>query len=131
MPIRVDCPSCRASFRVGEEHAGKRGKCPRCKEPILVPPAARAPAPPEVEPEEPEEYALANAPTAGAAARKVAAATAKGPRDDRPTRPTRTPVQILAAFRGEIRPVRPTLLYRLWILIVAAVMVLLPAFTWP
>lgn len=43
--------------------------------------------------------------------------------------PTRRPLdasQVLAAFGGRIEPVRPTLLYRLWILIVAAVMVLLP-----
>jgi Zn-dependent protease with chaperone function len=43
-----------------------------------------------------------------------------------PTRRTLTPQQILAAFRGEIEPVRPTILYRLWVAIVAAVMVLLP-----
>src|SRR5262249_15315931 len=43
-----------------------------------------------------------------------------------PTRKDRTPLEILAAFRGEIRPVRPTLLYRFWILIVTALMVLLP-----
>src|SRR4051812_8825793 len=37
MPIQVECPSCRSSFRVGEDYAGKRGKCPRCREPIVVP----------------------------------------------------------------------------------------------
>jgi Zn-dependent protease with chaperone function len=36
------------------------------------------------------------------------------------------PKQILAAFEGEIDPVRPSIVYRLWILIVAGVMVLLP-----
>jgi hypothetical protein len=43
-----------------------------------------------------------------------------------PTGRTRTPAEILAAFRGAITPVRPSLLYRLWLLIGAAVMVLLP-----
>ena len=43
-----------------------------------------------------------------------------------PTRRTMTPKQILSAFQGEIEPVRPTILYRLWIAIVAGVMVLLP-----
>ncbi len=43
-----------------------------------------------------------------------------------PTRKTLDPRRILAAFGGRIEPVRPTLLYRLWILIVAAVMVTLP-----
>lgn len=44
-----------------------------------------------------------------------------------PTRRTMTPKQVLAAFGGEIEPVRPTPLYRLWVAIVAVVMVLLPA----
>ncbi|QDV38290.1 M48 family metallopeptidase [Tautonia plasticadhaerens] len=42
------------------------------------------------------------------------------------TRPSRTPAQILAAFRGEIEPVRPTLVYRLGLLVVAAAMLTLP-----
>jgi len=56
---------------------------------------------------------------AGAGARGVADAAA-------PTRRTLTPKQVLASFQGTIEPVRPTFLYRLWIAIVAAVMVLLP-----
>ncbi len=31
MPIQVECPSCRASIRVRDEHAGRRGRCPHCK----------------------------------------------------------------------------------------------------
>ncbi len=37
MPIQVECPSCRASFRAGEENAGKRGRCPKCKTVFRVP----------------------------------------------------------------------------------------------
>lgn len=43
MPIAVTCGSCRTTFRVNEEHAGKRGKCPRCQTAIDVP----APAAPD------------------------------------------------------------------------------------
>ncbi len=43
-----------------------------------------------------------------------------------PTEISRTPAEILAAFQGEIEPVRPTLLYSLWLMIVAGFMVLLP-----
>jgi Zn-dependent protease with chaperone function len=42
------------------------------------------------------------------------------------TRKTLTPAQILAAFGSAIEPVRPSPLYRLWIAIVALLMVLLP-----
>ena len=31
MPIQVECPSCHASIRVRDEHAGRRGRCPHCK----------------------------------------------------------------------------------------------------
>ncbi len=46
MPIQVDCPSCSASFRAGEENAGKRGRCPKCKTVFRVP---------ELKPAEPVE----------------------------------------------------------------------------
>ncbi len=56
---------------------------------------------------------------AGAGAKGVADAAA-------PTRRTLTPKQVLASLEGTIEPVRATFLYRLWIAIVAGVMVLLP-----
>lgn len=31
MPIPVRCPSCDHAFRVPDQYAGKRGKCPKCK----------------------------------------------------------------------------------------------------
>lgn len=31
------CPSCEKKFRVPKEHAGKRIRCPSCKEPVTVP----------------------------------------------------------------------------------------------
>lgn len=40
MAIRVQCESCFHSFSVGEQHAGKRGKCPSCKSPVRVPSAS-------------------------------------------------------------------------------------------
>lgn len=42
MPIQVKC-ACGASFKVKDEMAGKKGKCPRCAGPIVVPAAAPAP----------------------------------------------------------------------------------------
>jgi predicted Zn finger-like uncharacterized protein len=159
MPIQVECPSCRTTIRVQDQHAGRRGRCPRCKAIfVATAPATAAPdvATPAMAPGDPAEvgyavapgpssgpaagldgegdiYAMADAPRrakvvrartgslpgVGVSARGVAEAAA-------PTSKTLTPRQILAAFGGRIEPVRPTLLYRLWILIVAAVMVMLP-----
>lgn len=37
MPISVICPSCHTRFKVGDQHAGKTGACPKCKGPITIP----------------------------------------------------------------------------------------------
>ena len=37
MPIRVTCPSCHTRFKVGDQHAGKTGACPKCKGQIEIP----------------------------------------------------------------------------------------------
>src|SRR4051794_30681785 len=42
MPIPVSCPSCSATFRVKDEYAGKRAKCPKCGEPLTIPTAIQA-----------------------------------------------------------------------------------------
>lgn len=128
MPIQVECSSCRAAFKVEDDFAGKRGKCPRCKATITVPAGAA-----RVEVEEAETYALHGkapkaraVPVSGAGAGAEGSAMAHAAEAARPTRATQTPARILAAFRDEIEPVRPTALYRLWIVIVAGMMVLLP-----
>ncbi len=164
MPYETECPSCQSRFQVKEEHAGKRGKCPRCRSvfvlpsppppvsddpfdgelvPIDDPPPSSSPTPLQTskrtatvddDAEEAAGYVLAGgsakrvknvkvrdraAPTMGAGAKGVAEAAAA-------TKRTLTPAQILAAFQGEIEPVKPTPLYRLWVLVVACVMILLP-----
>ena len=42
MPIKVQCNSCGASFKAKDELAGRRVKCPQCKQPITI--AAPQPA---------------------------------------------------------------------------------------
>ncbi|MEM6799736.1 MAG: hypothetical protein AAF589_09495 [Planctomycetota bacterium] len=37
MPITVTCPGCLKRFSVGDQHAGKQGPCPQCKELITIP----------------------------------------------------------------------------------------------
>lgn len=45
MPIQVVCPSCKTSFRVSDQFAGKQGPCPKCKAAIRIPKLEAAPAP--------------------------------------------------------------------------------------
>jgi Zn-dependent protease with chaperone function len=86
MAITVTCDSCHAAIRVKDEHAGKRGQCPRCRAAVVVP----GPPPPAGE-----------------------------------TRPLDLKV-ILAAFSGEVAPVRTTLPYRIGIALLAGLVVVLP-----
>lgn len=39
MPIHVVCPTCHARFKVGDQHGGKTGACPKCKGQIQIPKA--------------------------------------------------------------------------------------------
>ena len=58
MSIAVKCDNCHASFQAKDEHAGKRGKCPKCQAPIVVPkpePAEELIELPVVEELKPEE----------------------------------------------------------------------------
>ena len=62
--IRFACPGCSATFTVGDEKAGKTGKCPKCQSQFVIPEVAAAtadapasaelaplsPVPPPVEP---------------------------------------------------------------------------------
>jgi Zn-dependent protease with chaperone function len=144
MAIRVECPSCRSSFGVRDDFAGRRGKCPKCRAEIQVPGSpkkataststlpngsallsARTAEAPEAGP---ETYDLADKAARGIvrAAATNAAPVAGVLEAVGETRRTRTPAEILAGFRGEIEPFRPTPLYRLWILIIAGFMLLLP-----
>ncbi len=142
MPIQVECPSCQSEFRVGDNFAGKRGKCPRCREPIVVPFAEDEVDLVPVDPPEPRPQSrvgpVADTDTDDSSAYEMAGSARKAKavparsvsegvvRAVEPARPTQTPKKILAAFQGEIEPVRATALYRLWIGLVAMIMLLLP-----
>ncbi len=46
MPIKVNCGSCSAKFKAKDELAGRRVKCPKCQNPVVIEAAAAAvPAP--------------------------------------------------------------------------------------
>src|SRR3954469_5259793 len=60
MPIPVTCPECQYHFLVGDEFAGRPGRCPECAAIIHVPDADRGvqmtPLPPPGEPHDPSPY---------------------------------------------------------------------------
>jgi predicted Zn finger-like uncharacterized protein len=37
MPLDVKCPGCSAAFKVKDEHAGKKMKCPKCAKIVSIP----------------------------------------------------------------------------------------------
>ena len=45
MPISATCPSCKTTFRVPDELAGKKVKCQKCQTPFIVAKSDSAPAP--------------------------------------------------------------------------------------
>ena len=46
--IRLDCPKCAQSLQISDDMAGKRGKCPKCGNVVLIP---SAPKPPDLLPD--------------------------------------------------------------------------------
>ncbi len=131
MPIRVVCPSCECGFSVAEQAAGKRRRCPRCREPLTIPPAeADRDGLVPIEDDAPYELERQVGRAAFVGARSVAESASAPPltltEGDLVTTATLTPAQILSAFDEYIEPVRPTMMYRFWIVAVACVMFLLP-----
>lgn len=115
MSIRVVCSNCQAAFLAGDEHAGKRGKCPKCQAAVVVPAAspevAKAVPPPPVPPPPVRPQPAASKPSA-----------APGRASDRDA----IARELLGGFQGKIEAIRPSMAYQLGILLVALVMVLLP-----
>jgi Zn-dependent protease with chaperone function len=97
MTIAVTCRSCKTTVQVKDEHAGKRGKCPRCQAVVEVP---RPPTPDE------KSVPPSRHPTTRAAHLIMQ--------------------EILDAFRGDIQPVKKTAAYGLGILVLAVAMLVLP-----
>jgi len=52
MAIEFRCPSCNSLFRLKDELAGRRAKCPKCKTSVTIPSAAPEPASPVAAPSE-------------------------------------------------------------------------------
>lgn len=139
MPIRVECATCGSAFRVDEKYAGRKGRCPKCGDSVPIPDeTVPEPSPAPVTVQAPsvdsEEDGTGIYEVAGAVPRAAAVLPERAPRPSvkpkptapPPDEPTLTPTEILCAFGDPIPPVRPSWLYRLWLLIVAGAMVILP-----
>jgi predicted Zn finger-like uncharacterized protein len=91
--IRFSCTSCGAQFKVSDDKAGKRAKCPRCTTILTIP------TPPPPEPEELGEYRLADEddlpPPAPAAVAAHAAAVAPKARAAAPEAPRPTSGRVI------------------------------------
>src|SRR5436305_1522449 len=53
MPVRVSCPVCHLTFRVGDHHAGRSALCPECGALVHIPSDDLPALVPRDEPEEP------------------------------------------------------------------------------
>lgn len=63
MALEFNCPYCSVAIRVPDQHAGKRGKCPKCETQLIVP---SLPTPPAAQPATQHPTAPTAAPTAPA-----------------------------------------------------------------
>ena len=129
MTIAVTCGSCKTNLRVKDEHAGKRGKCPRCQSVLVIPrpldelevieneptsfkrPSSQAIE--EISPLLDELEVIENEPTSVRPPPKERSRLAK--RD------------VLDAFEDDIEPVKRTASYAVGVLFVSVAMLMLPA----
>ncbi len=88
MPIQVACASCAGKFRVPDNVAGKKIRCPKCKEVIQIPAAgaAAAPTPPTDSPTTPKPTATRSQPKP-TPAKPAAPATPTAPNATQPQKP--------------------------------------------
>lgn len=118
MTIAVQCKKCNGSFKVKEEFAGRRGRCPKCQGPLVVP------LPPA-----PHDAAVANLvqPLHGNMKKLVSASSPPAAKNSGNSQgPSPILKDLLDGFHGNIEPVRTTWGYRLGLLLVGMVMLLLP-----
>ena len=129
MAIDVKCLNCEARFVAKDEHAGRRGRCPKCRAPIQVPGNITPPG-------EQDPGATATSAAIRAGVRPVETADGAGkPHSvegvaDQSLSPAQQRAslkqELLAAFQGDIQRVQVPILYRCGIILSALVMILLP-----
>jgi Zn-dependent protease with chaperone function len=115
MTIAIRCQRCESTFKVQEKFAGKRAKCAKCGETLVIP-SGSVPA----------------SSVSSGRGEPIARGAASDDGSASPSRPNNRPSalalqdEILQAFQGEIPRVRTSPTYKFGILTVCVVMILLP-----
>jgi predicted Zn finger-like uncharacterized protein len=139
MAITIACSKCQKGYRIKDELAGRRVKCPNCSTSIQVPAARQEAAPPAATAarEPPRAAATPKATvaidkrtalSAPAASLRVTGAAAPAVRSGVKPALSREEVlaQVLAGFRGEMPAHRTSPMYLAGVLFTALVMIALP-----
>ena len=135
MPISVTCSKCGHTLSVKEKYAGKKGLCPKCQATIQIPgPDDELKMAPLAS--QPVSAALGGKTVSAASAPTIPAPAAAAPRPvpkkappPRPTLPRdEVRERVAAAFAIKFEPPQVSLLRKLAMLFVAAIVVLLPLF---
>ncbi|QDU47634.1 Protease HtpX [Symmachiella dynata] len=113
MSFQAKCPECAAVFKVAPELAGKKRKCPKCSSVFTLPT-------PRTSPKSIKAQTTQSRSDPAATAQRRTNGKKKTPATTDPAR------WLNRAFRGDIKPVRRSIVYRFGILLVTIVMVVLP-----
>ena len=157
MAISFKCSHCQATLKVGDELAGKRGKCPKCQAPVQIPAATN---PTATTPAAAAAAALAASTSTSSAPSSEQGAVATRPEsksssfaiEDLPLVPARKAdsvavaekpapadpkldreqlrAKVLTSFRGEVPPLPASGMERLKLFFLALVMLVLPVGYW-
>ncbi len=131
MPISVICSQCQETLKVRDEHAGKRGRCPKCQSIIAIPTASAKHEAVAVTPPVPRLRAPSPAKQSGTS--RPAAVAAKNKPKPKPA--ANAAPQTLEQLRAEvfagfeeaaIQRMRASPLYLVGILLTTALMIALP-----
>src|SRR5437588_11726361 len=94
MPLRIACPSCKATCAVPDELRGKKARCPGCQQPFMIPGPAETPPARPAEPAPPKKVsavAPAPQPAAPPAPKRTRPDDAESGVQTRPPPPPRRP----------------------------------------
>jgi len=118
MSLKASCPQCQAEFKFNAGLAGRKAKCPKCTATITLPreviEKAKAASTTKTATADPPSVPRRRKVKSNGGVKRSANSTAAVAR------------KLDQAFKGDIKPVRKSIMYRVGILLVTLVMVILP-----